>query len=74
MKLQVCQPYASVVFTLKRYAPQGRSADGRIKLMKNEDNPLRIEPMIPWLAAQCLNQLRHRVPTDINTGNFLVYS
>jgi len=65
----------TVLIAVKRMSqPHGHSTAERVRLTKNVDIPLRIEPMIFWLAAQCLNQMCHWVPPDINTGNFSVYS
>ena len=44
--------------------PQGPSAAGRIKSMKSFNEP---NPRPSGLVAQCLNQLRHRVPHLCNT-------
>jgi hypothetical protein len=42
--------------------PRGHSAAGRTKPIKNLKDPTEIEPATFRLGAQCLNQLRCRVP------------
>jgi hypothetical protein len=58
-----------LIFVKSLSRPQGHSAAGRITSTEKSNDLIGIEPVPFRLVAQCLNQLRYRVPRLLNIIN-----